>query len=156
MKKRRSVNRLLTMLLAIVMVIELLPTGLVVQAEAGGSGSREDPVVVRNFAELKEALESEEDLYIRVDEFENSEGKDYYELDSSEGYPIGSIPGYLLTCPIAVKTGYKKYLEINTVIDIRVEDVTTAGLVVNNGDFNVYGNGGIVFSVKAHYYGACV
>nr|MCR4642229.1 hypothetical protein [Lachnospiraceae bacterium] len=68
MKKRRSVNRLLTVLLAIVMVIELLPAGLKVQAMSAGcgSGTEEDPLVVKTFAELKEALESGRDLYIRV------------------------------------------------------------------------------------------
>ena len=93
MKKQRAVNRLLSVILAIIMVFELLPAGLVVYAMSPGlgSGTQEDPVVVKNFAELKEALESEEDLYIRVDEFENSEGLDYYQLEEGKDYYQTSV-----------------------------------------------------------------
>ena len=38
MKKRRSVNRILSMVLAIIMVFELLPAGLKVQAMSAGHG----------------------------------------------------------------------------------------------------------------------
>ena len=104
MKKQRAVNRLLSVILAIIMVFELLPAGLVVHAMSPGlgSGTQEDPVVVKNFAELKEALESEEDLYIRVDEFENSEGKSYYELDSADCHKFAD--GF--TCAFFVPNGY--------------------------------------------------
>ncbi|MBR3524275.1 MAG: hypothetical protein IKO11_00365, partial [Lachnospiraceae bacterium] len=152
MKKRRSVNRLLTMLLAIVMVIELLPAGLKVQAMSAGcgSGTEADPVVVHTFAELKEALESEEDLYIRVDEFENSEGKNYYELDPADCHKF--LAGDF--CAITIVSG--KHLELNSLIDIRAKDETISYLIGNRGELTVYGNGGIVFSIMSKNPTSCV
>ena len=91
MKKKGEVSRILSLVLAVILVFELLPAGLVVHAKSKGqgSGTENDPVVVNTFAELQEALESKEVQYIRVDGIENSEGKDYYELDSADCHKFG-------------------------------------------------------------------
>jgi hypothetical protein len=140
MKKQRAVNRLLSVILAIIMVFELLPTELAVQASPGGSGNQEDPVVVRNFAELKEALEAKEDLYIRVDEFENSEGLDYYQLEEGKDY-------YQTSVAISTSNNFRKDLELNTFIDLRDKSNGLEYLISNYGELTIHGNGGIAFSI---------
>ena len=154
MKKQRAVNRLLSVILAIIMVFELLPAGLVVHAKSKGrgSGTENDPVVVNTFAELQEALESTEVQYIRVDGIENSEGKDYYELDSADCHKFWNSD----TCAIFIRNDRRKNLELNSVIDIRAKDESIDYLIGNKGELTVYGNGGIVFSVMSENRTSCV
>ena len=74
MKAKMKPHKLLSMLLALVMVVGMLPMGQVAYAysEGGiagttGSGASEaDPVVCDTFAEFKEAMENTEITYVKL------------------------------------------------------------------------------------------
>ena len=147
MKKQRVVNRLLSVILAIIMVFELLPTGLAVQAGSTGGGTEEDPVVVHTFQELKEAMESDDDLYIRVDEIKYLTGLDYYDLKYGKDY---THVGHAINVP----AGTKKYLEVNCDIKCLTQSVQGyyEGFIKNNGDLTIYGNGKIASNSVSNYH----
>ena len=87
MRNKKIARFMPAVLVAAVMMFILIPMGLVsAKAAPTGSGTEADPLVVDNFADLKAALESDKDAYIVVNEFANTEGKDYYELQSGIDY----------------------------------------------------------------------
>ena len=147
MKKKRAVNRLLSVILAMIMIFELLPAELVVQAGRTGSGTEEDPVVVHTFQELKEAMESDDDLYIRVDEVKHTTGRDCYLLQIGKDY---THVGHAINVP----SGTKKYLEVNCDIKCVTPSIQGyyEGFIKNNGDLTIYGNGKIASNSVSNYH----
>ena len=110
-----------------------------------GTGTESDPVIVTTFAQLKAALESSDDLYIRVNKFVTELG--YYELQGDADYVDGGAA-------IKIPVGVTKHLEVNTVIDIRAANRTPLlySLIYNQGWLYLSGDGEIQASFNASGY----
>ena len=103
-----------------------------------GLGTAEDPVIVDNFTELKDALQYNGTLYIQVNSFQtdsNQGGYSYYALKESD---------YVNNEPVISQIG-TKYLELNTNVDIRINslDSEIATLIEVNGALVLSGKGSL-------------
>ena len=146
MKAKVKPHKLLSLLLALVMVVGMLPMGQVAYAYSEGkiagttgSGTEADPIIVDTFAELKAALELNEDLYITVNSFETTSAGYtgiYGSEDGSKDYTHG---GY------AIHSYGKKVLTVNTTIDVRPLSVNEGlyGFINVLGTLEINGTGTI-------------
>lgn len=151
MRNKKSVKFMPAVLIAAVMVMIMLPMGFKsVKAAPTGSGTKDDPLIVDNFTDLKAALESDKDTYIVVNEFANTEGKDYYELRSGIDYD-NSDYGYGVIRP----SGYKNLVVNDCRIDCRENDNDSVNVFIFmlNGELNISGNGTIAASLPANSAG---
>ena len=142
MRNKKIARFMPAVLVAAVMVFILLPMGVKsVKAAQTGSGTKDDPLIVDNFTDLKAALESKENTYIVVNEFANTGDKGYYELQSGIDYD-DSDDG-IIEIP-----GYEKHLEINCKIDCR--DVNNGSIdifIYNYGLLDISGDGTLTASL---------
>ena len=142
MRNKKIARFMPAVLVAAVMVFILLPMGVKsVKAAQTGSGTKDDPLIVDNFTDLKAALESDKDTYIVVNEFANTGDKGYYELQSGIDYD-DSDDG-IIEIP-----GYEKHLEINCKIDCR--DVNNGSIdifIYNYGLLDISGDGTLTASL---------
>ena len=111
-------KKLLSVLMTLAMVVTMIPAfGVTVSATYNvgdipgttGKGTKSDPVIVDTFAELKAAMQSNEDLYIKVDRFQYPTGMKCYPLQNPEDYGTGDV---------AIRQVGKKHLEINTIVSL--------------------------------------
>ena len=151
MRNKKSVKFMPAVLMVAVMVMIMLPMGFKsVKAAPTGSGTKDDPLIVDNFTDLKAALESDKDTYIVVNEFANTEGKDYYELRSGIDYD-NSDYGHGVIQP----SGYKNLVVNDCRIDCRGNNVDKF-LIYNYGELDISGAGtltvnnlsGVIFNSK--------
>lgn len=151
MRNKKSVKFMPAVLMVAVMVMIMLPMGFKsVKAAPTGSGTKDDPLIVDNFTDLKAALESDKDTYIVVNEFANTEGKDYYELRSGIDYD-NSDYGYGVIRP----SGYKNLVVNDCRIDCRENDNDSVNVFIFmlNGELNISGNGTIAASLPSNSAG---
>ena len=156
MRNKKIARFMPAVLVAAVMMFILIPMGLVsAKAAPTGSGTEADPLVVDNFADLKAALESDKDAYIVVNEFANTEGKDYYELQSGIDYDQSDV------MVIKISPNVEKHLEVNCTIDCR-EDCTGQDFalleyfVYNKGTLFISGDGTIAANLHGDDYGKLI
>ena len=140
--------RMLSLLLCFVMLVGLIPTTVLAKS---GTGTEHDPLYVSTYAELKEALEKDEDTWIVVNEFNNG---NYYTLISGNDYEQSDSP---YDCgAINIPTGRNKHLTINTTIDCRAVSTQSGSLLYcfinNRGNLTIDGNGTLAVSFNAGNY----
>lgn len=107
-----------------------------------GAGTEENPYTPTTYSELKQLLEGKYDVYIRVDNFQNSNGMNYYSLQPNVDYtPAGW--GQVDAGAIVIPYGYTKHLTINTDIDCRATSLQDNSLLYSfiNNVGNLYING---------------
>ena len=143
--------RMLSLLLCFVMLVGLMPTTALAKS---GTGTQQDPVIVSTFAELKEALEEDEDTWIVVNQFNNGS---YYTLISGDDYTETSLDQSAYECgAINIPTGKNKHLTINTTIDCRTASTQSGSLLYsfinNRGNLTIDGTGTIAVSFNAGNY----
>ena len=141
---KRRTKKLLSLLLSLALVVGMIPAfGVTVDAayKAGdisgttGSGTVSDPVIVDTFTELKAALQSTEDLYIRVDSFQYPTNLNYYPLNNPRDYSTGDA---------AIRQVGKKHLEVNTTVSlICTEDGNIFATIAVLGELTISGKGRI-------------
>ena len=143
-------KKALSFLLALVMLIGVIPLTVsavdVDTAETGAPGSSADnPLYVRNFAQLKEALEKNGTYYIEVNSFENTTGYDFYDLKSNVDFVNNGV--------VIAQNGVK-HLEINTTIDCRARGVETTMFCFIHclGNLYISGSGSLNVSFNANLY----
>ena len=152
-----------SLLLCFMLCMSLLPTaafaaGYIEGGISGttGTGTQSDPVICDNYSELKQALEYDGDLYIKVDSFSYLTGLDYHPLTLGTDYTVDSTA-------INIKSGTTKHLEINTNIKIKASTIksllsnfiTVSGTLYLSGsgklsvDFNSSGYQNAVFFIAS-------
>ena len=147
-------SKLLSVLLVLVMVLALVPFASLTAFAASGTGTENDPVYVTNYAELKEALERDDDTWIVVNEFNNG---NYYTLISGDDYSQTSLDDSAYACgAINIPTEKNKHLTINTTIDCRTASTQQGSLLYcfinNRGNLTIDGNGTLAVSFNAGNY----
>ena len=147
-------SKLLSVLLVLVMVLALVPVSASIAFAASGTGTENDPVYVTNYAELKEALERDDDTWIVVNEFNNG---NYYTLISGDDYSQTSLDDSAYDCgAINILTERNKHLTINTTIDCRTASTQQGSLLYcfinNRGNLTIDGNGTLAVSFNAGNY----
>ena len=152
--KAKFKSKLLGVLLVLVMVLALVPVSASVAFAASGTGTENDPVYVTNYAELKEALERDDDTWIVVNVFNNG---NYYTLISGDDYSQTSLDDSAYGCgAINIPTERNKHLTINTTIDCRTASTQQGSLLYcfinNRGNLTIDGNGTLAVSFNAGNY----
>jgi hypothetical protein len=149
--RKKTKMRLLSILLCFVMLVGLMPTTVFAQS---GAGTEQDPLYVSTFAELKAALEKDEDTWIVVNEFNNG---NYYTLISGNDYVQTSLDASAYECgAINIPTGKNKHLTINATIDCRTASTQSGSLLYcfinNRGNLTIDGTGTLAVSFNAGNY----
>ena len=152
--KTKLKSTLISLLLVTLLVLALVPVSALTAFAASGTGTENDPVYVTNYAELKEALERDDDTWIVVNEFNNG---NYYTLISGDDYSQTSLDDSAYACgAINIPTEKNKHLTINTTIDCRTASTQQGSLLYcfinNRGNLTIDGNGTLAVSFNAGNY----
>ena len=140
-------KRVLSILLTVVMVLGLVcGMGKKVYAYSPGeiegttgSGTESDPVIIDTFQELKDALEYDGTLYIKMNKFQTNNNGDegpFYSLDQKD---------MIDQEPVITQIG-TKYLEINTTVRIITQYLSgnIPTMIEVMGDLTISGSGKLI------------
>lgn len=156
---KQKINRLLSLLLCFVMILGLMPAMSMTafactEGEILGTtgiGTESDPVIVDTYAEMKAALECEDDLYIKVVGFDHTTtagGRTYRELVAGTDYTPGMNQGAII-----IPNGTTKHLTIATDIicygEATAEANTMWTFIHNRGTLSIDGTGKLAFNFNA-------
>ena len=152
--KTKSRNLIVVFLMVFAFICGVFAITPLTANAASGTGTENDPVYVTNYAELKEALERDDDTWIVVNEFNNG---NYYTLISGDDYSQTSLDDSAYACgAINIPTEKNKHLTINTTIDCRTASTQQGSLLYcfinNRGNLTIDGNGTLAVSFNAGNY----
>ena len=158
-------KRILSLILAVSMMICMMPAMSMTAfaytegdiSGTTGIGTESDPVIVDTYAEMKAALECEDDLYIKVVGFDHTTtagGRTYRELVAGTDYTPGMNQGAII-----IPSGKTKHLTIATDIICYAEAATEANsmwtFIHNLGTLYIDGTGKLAvnFNATSQWYG---
>ena len=152
--KTKSRNLIVVFLMVFAFICGVFAITPLTANAASGTGTENDPVYVTNYAELKEALERDDNTWIVVNEFNNG---NYYTLISGDDYSQTSLDDSAYGCgAINIPTERNKHLTINTTIDCRTASTQQGSLLYcfinNRGNLTIDGNGTLAVSFNAGNY----
>ena len=132
-------KKTLAMLLCLLMLMSIVPlsASAAVVSGATGSGTKNDPFIVDNFSEFKNALELKNGTY-------------YVKVVGT--FPETTITEFTDESVITVSANAKVYVEINTEMNLVCQEKGKAeypkALISVLGELSLSGSGRIIFSTK--------
>ncbi len=142
---KQRTHKLLSMLLAMIMVMSLVPTSAFAATcpitGATGAGTEADPIIVDTFEEFKAALQFNGDLTVRV----NQDIKENITIDN--GYAAGDTA-------ITIPAKTKKHLTLDATVDIKAVDKegNMYSLIDVQGELILDGSGTLVGGFNANNF----